>query len=304
MLTANVTIYLSLGRVTSCLLHTVFPTMGNLPSIFCPSESNSQCIGQDSLLLIPTSSFGVMLTPSEGHVLTHDALHGSSTNRPDPSSINRTPPAFKRPPRHQKSFGSSDRTDAQHKPTNSLPKHLRFKQSNARGPLANRKAPSTARGNRQAPSSARGNRQAPSSARGNRQAPSSARGNRQAPSSAHGNRLAPHQAKHSSLHSTKTKSASPRFVRSTIVGPAPKRSRKWNKRRDAKVQRDQLGASAIRDDYDLVSKTDLDLFTSKVDALNAHLDSVYGKDEAHPAECRENDEDARNRILITNRRVV
>ncbi len=48
--------------------------MGNLPSIFCPSESNSQCIGQDSLFIIPTSSIGVMLTPSESHVLTHDAL--------------------------------------------------------------------------------------------------------------------------------------------------------------------------------------------------------------------------------------
>ncbi len=252
--------------------------MGNLPSIFCPSESNSQCIGQDSLFIIPTSSIGVMLTPSEGHVLTHDALHGSSTNRPDPSSINRTPPAFKRPPHHLKSFGSSDRADTQCKSTNSLPKHLRFKQSNARGPLANRKAPSTARGNRQAPSKARSNRQAPSKARGNRQAPSKARGNRQAPSQAHGNRQAPYLNKHSSLYSTKTKSASPNFVRSTTVGPAPKRSREWNNRHNAKVQRDQVYhqdiTSTIRDDYDLVSKTDLELFISKVDALNAHLDTI------------------------------
>ncbi len=152
--------------------------MGNLPSIFCPSESNSQCIGQDSLFIIPTSSIGVMLTPSESHVLTYDALHGSSTNRPDPSSINRTPPASKRPPRHLKSFGSSDRTDAQYKPTNSLPKHLRFKQSNARGPLAHRKAPSKAHGNRQASTQAHGNRQASTQARGNCQASTQARGNR------------------------------------------------------------------------------------------------------------------------------
>jgi hypothetical protein len=50
--------------------------MGNVPSLFCPSGSNRQCIGSDPLLLIPTSSFGVMLTPSEGHVLTHDTLQG------------------------------------------------------------------------------------------------------------------------------------------------------------------------------------------------------------------------------------
>jgi hypothetical protein len=73
------------------------------------------------------------------------------------------------------------------------------------------------------------------------------------------------------------------------------------------VQRDapRDPTDTLSDDFDLISKLDLDLFTTKVDALNAHLDSVYGKDQARPEENRESDENARNRILINNRcRVV
>jgi hypothetical protein len=47
--------------------------MGNLQSFFCPMESPSQCIGQDSLLFISPSSVGVMLTPSEIRGLSHEA---------------------------------------------------------------------------------------------------------------------------------------------------------------------------------------------------------------------------------------
>jgi hypothetical protein len=46
--------------------------MGNLPSLFCPSEPPSQCIGRDSILLVHPSSIGVMLTPVEGRFLTND----------------------------------------------------------------------------------------------------------------------------------------------------------------------------------------------------------------------------------------
>jgi hypothetical protein len=46
--------------------------MGNLPSLFCPSEPPSQCIGRDSIFLVHPSSMGVMLTPAEGRFLTND----------------------------------------------------------------------------------------------------------------------------------------------------------------------------------------------------------------------------------------
>jgi hypothetical protein len=101
---------------------------------------------------------------------------------------------------------------------------------------------------------------------------------------------------------TRTTTTSPRLVRTAVIGPAPKHSRKWKKRRDAKVQRDapRDPADALLDDFDLISKLDLDLFAAKVDALNAHLDSIYGKDQARPEEHRKSDEDARDRVLINN----
>jgi hypothetical protein len=46
--------------------------MGNLPSMFRPSELPSQCIGRDSILLVHPSTVGVMLTPAEGRFLTND----------------------------------------------------------------------------------------------------------------------------------------------------------------------------------------------------------------------------------------
>jgi hypothetical protein len=48
--------------------------MGNMPSLFCPSESSSQCIGKDSLLVLHPCSVGVMLTPSEKRLVT-DVSH-------------------------------------------------------------------------------------------------------------------------------------------------------------------------------------------------------------------------------------
>jgi hypothetical protein len=152
----------------------------------------------------------VMLTPSKICGLTHKAHDGSSQSLLNPSSTERTTVACQCPLRPNKSFGSSDRTSAKCKPTNSLPKRLPFQQSNVRGPTANRKTPP----------------------------------------SAHGPHQAPNQAKHSNFCSAKNQ-RDPKFVRSTIVGPPPKRSRKWTNRRNAKVQRDQVRpqdrTSTIRD---------------------------------------------------------
>jgi hypothetical protein len=48
--------------------------MGNVPSMFCPSESPSQCIGKDSLVFLPCS-IGVMLTPVEKRLAAGDVSH-------------------------------------------------------------------------------------------------------------------------------------------------------------------------------------------------------------------------------------
>jgi hypothetical protein len=187
----------------------------------------------------------------------------------------------KRPLRNTKSFGRPDRTSAhQHKPTNSLPKHLRFKQSNARGLSAHCKAPP------------------------------SARGKRQDHPSANGHSLARQHGHHTSLYSATSNNklkSSPKVAYTTTIGPSPKRSRKWNNRRLNKVQRDQVRPQDCTDtnnqDFDILSNAELDLFILKVDAINADLDSIYGKDEPYP-ECRERNEDSCNRILLNNQRRV
>jgi hypothetical protein len=96
----------------------------------------------------------------------------------------------------------------------------------------------------------------------------------------------------------------PKVARTTTIGPSPKRSRKWNNRRLKKVQHDQVrpqdGADTTNKDFDILSKAELDLFMLKIDAINADLDSIYGKDEPYP-ERRESDEDSRDRILLNNR---
>jgi hypothetical protein len=46
--------------------------MGNLPSLFRPSESTSQCIVKDSFVVLHPSSIDVMLTPAEGRFPTND----------------------------------------------------------------------------------------------------------------------------------------------------------------------------------------------------------------------------------------
>jgi hypothetical protein len=53
----------------------------------------------------------------------------------------------------------------------------------------------------------------------------------------------------------------------------------------------------------MLSKAELNLFTPKVNVINAHLDSICGKDEPCP-QCRESEEDAHEHILINNHRRV
>jgi hypothetical protein len=100
---------------------------------------------------------------------------------------------------------------------------------------------------------------------------------------------------HSAKPSSKTKS-DPNFVPRTVIGPTPKHNQKWINHCNAKVQRDEIHpqdrTDASRSDCDMLSKVELDLFTRKVDAVNAHLDSIYGKDKPHPQCCQ--------RILINN----
>jgi hypothetical protein len=253
--------------------------MGNIPSIFCPTDVPSKATSR--FLTIPSSD-AVMLSNAVSsecpvHVLTRHTLQRSSTARPDPSSNVRTSSASQRSSR-TKCHGSTARINAQqYKPTDSLPKHLRFKQKNARGPKARKQAPYLA----------------------NRKAPPSAR--QSAPHHA-----TPHSNLYSAKPSSKTKS-SPNFVRSTVIGPPPKHSRKWINRRDAKVQRDQVQpqdrTDTRRSEFNLLSTAELDIFCRKIDAINADLDTIYGKDEPYP-ECRESEENARERVLINNHRRV
>jgi hypothetical protein len=133
---------------------------------------------------------------------------------------------------------------------------------------------------------------------------------RPSPSFSYGHSLACQHAKHASLHSatsnSKTKS-SPKVAHSNTIGPSSKRSRKWNNRRINKVQHDQVRPQDRTDtnheDFDILSKAELDLFILKVDAINADLDSIHDKDELYP-ECRESDKDSRDRILLNNQRRV
>ena len=54
--------------------------MGNLPSLFCPTESPRHCNGKDSIVFVCPSSSGVMLTPFEGRFLTNDLPQHYSKN--------------------------------------------------------------------------------------------------------------------------------------------------------------------------------------------------------------------------------
>jgi hypothetical protein len=207
--------------------------MGNLPSMFCPSESHRQCIGRDSILLVHPSTVGVMLTPAEGRFLTNDVPHGSSTPNLDPSVALRTtvvPRPTHRGGRRKKKSNKcfvANRTSTPSptfKPTNSLPKRHRFKQQDMRGPKHS-------------------------------------------------------GAKHSTLYAAKAnrtksqkQSDGPYLVRSgpTLVrsGPTPKRSQKWQTRLSEKKKQDdahhQAPTDTIGDDYDLISESDLQIFTMKV----------------------------------------
>jgi hypothetical protein len=76
-----------------------------------------------------------------------------------------------------------------------------------------------------------------------------------------------------------------------------------------KMRRDQIKpqeqTNTIRDDYDLLTETELDLFILKVDALNANLDSLQGKQDFKvQEECCETNELARDRILLNYHRHV
>ena len=75
------------------------------------------------------------------------------------------------------------------------------------------------------------------------------------------------------------------------------------------MQRNQIHpqdcTDTIRDDYDLLSKEDTNLFILKIDALNAHLDSLYGKsDHGEVKQSRETDESSKDHILLNNHRRV
>ena len=102
--------------------------MGNLPSIpFCdPYGSPSQCIGNESRLVTTVTSSSVLLTPSEGHYAS-DLQHGSSTKL-DPSYANRVIGRNTKTPIVSLSCDNGQ----PYKPTNSLPKNRRFKQTSAR----------------------------------------------------------------------------------------------------------------------------------------------------------------------------
>ena len=57
--------------------------------------------------------------------------------------------------------------------------------------------------------------------------------------------------------------------------------------------------------YNLLSEADIDRFIIKIDALNAHLDSLNGKFDYHEIEeCCESDESSRDHIMLNNHRRV
>ena len=91
---SNLTIFISnyLAKYFDCLpFSSSFLTMGNLPSLFCPTdEPPDQCIGQDALYLPRLGAPSGVLPSAEGRCLTNDLPHGSSTQPFDPSSTKST----------------------------------------------------------------------------------------------------------------------------------------------------------------------------------------------------------------------
>jgi hypothetical protein len=88
---------------------------------------------------------------------------------------------------------------------------------------------------------------------------------------------------------------------STHVGSTTKRSSKWYDCRDARVNRSKEHTSAMLDTssngYDLLTEEDMDIFIRKVNAINAHLDSLYSKSEQQEDE-QEDVEVAKKRLPV------
>jgi hypothetical protein len=99
--------------------------MGNLASLFCStSEPPSLCMGKETLYLMSSSPTSVMFTPAEGRSGS-DPHHGSSTSFDPNKHVSRTDG------RPIPNRSSSDSIGRHYKPTDSLPRHLRFKQAYA-----------------------------------------------------------------------------------------------------------------------------------------------------------------------------